>query len=193
MIIPGIIASSRPVVSGAYESIATATGTGSSGTITFSSIPSTYQHLQIRMIVKDTDTTAGTYTVPGIIRFNSSTTGYSRHELTGNGSTVSAAGVASTSSMRIAPVPTSPATPTNTNMLGASVVDIHDYASTTKYKTVRAFAGEDMNSATSGTGNANLYSGSWQNLDAVDSITLITGGLYWSSSSVFSLYGIKGA
>jgi len=33
---------------GAFESIASASGTGSSGTITFSSIPSTYQHLQIR-------------------------------------------------------------------------------------------------------------------------------------------------
>jgi len=32
-----------------YESIASATGTGSSNTITLSSIPSTYKHLQLRI------------------------------------------------------------------------------------------------------------------------------------------------
>ena len=36
-----------PEVASSFESIATATGTGSSGVITFSSIPSTYKHLQI--------------------------------------------------------------------------------------------------------------------------------------------------
>ena len=36
--------------SGAYDSIATASGTGSSATISFTSIPSTYTHLQIRGI-----------------------------------------------------------------------------------------------------------------------------------------------
>jgi hypothetical protein len=35
--------------SGAYDSIATVSGTGSSGTISFTSIPSTYTHLQIRL------------------------------------------------------------------------------------------------------------------------------------------------
>jgi len=38
------------IMPGSYESIASASGTGSSGTITFSSIPSTYTHLQIRGI-----------------------------------------------------------------------------------------------------------------------------------------------
>jgi hypothetical protein len=44
------------VAGGAYESIATVTATGTESTITFSSIPSTYQHLQIRALSRDTFT-----------------------------------------------------------------------------------------------------------------------------------------
>jgi hypothetical protein len=56
----GIIASSKlGVPAGAYESIASATGTGSSATITFSSIPSTYQHLQILYLVGILNTSEG--------------------------------------------------------------------------------------------------------------------------------------
>ena len=44
-----------PVTPSSFESIATVSGTGSSGTITFSSIPATYKHLQIRYIGKTND------------------------------------------------------------------------------------------------------------------------------------------
>jgi len=47
--IAGFLGGAIPIT-GDYESIATAIGTGSSGTITFGSIPSTYKHLQIRSI-----------------------------------------------------------------------------------------------------------------------------------------------
>ena len=44
-----MLAGNAAYVPSSYESIASATGTGSSGTITFSSIPSTYQSLQLRV------------------------------------------------------------------------------------------------------------------------------------------------
>jgi hypothetical protein len=88
----GIVASQNYVRTppSSFESIATATGTGSSATITFSSIPSTYQHLQIRGIAR---ATSGGETEPIDLRlyFNGLTTGiYSSHALYGNGSSAAA-------------------------------------------------------------------------------------------------------
>ena len=54
-----------------FDSIASATGTGSSGTITFSSIPQTYKHLQIRGIGRLDVVTGGVSTR---IRLNGDTT-----------------------------------------------------------------------------------------------------------------------
>ena len=54
-----------------YESIQTVTvGSGGQSTISFTSIPSTYKHLQIRMLARAT----GASTV-GLIRFNSDASG----------------------------------------------------------------------------------------------------------------------
>jgi len=53
LLIPGIIGSAAPQV-GDFESIATVTvGAGGSSEINFTSIPSTYQHLQIRILSRD--------------------------------------------------------------------------------------------------------------------------------------------
>ncbi len=91
----GIIASSGGAAAStsSYESIASATGTGSSGVITFSSIPATYKHLQIRGIAKDTY--AGTFELPTRVRFNSDTgNNYTQHNLQGNGASATAQGEA---------------------------------------------------------------------------------------------------
>ena len=61
----GIIASSGGVAAGgSYESIATVTSSGSGGStdLSFTSIPSTYQHLQIAVIsIVTTADTGGSY------------------------------------------------------------------------------------------------------------------------------------
>jgi len=82
----GILASSRPAAAaGDYESIATASGTGSNDEITFSSIPSTYKHLQIRGLANASGTNALM-----AVRLNGNTSGYARHYLLGNGTAASA-------------------------------------------------------------------------------------------------------
>lgn len=176
---------------GAFESIASASGTGSSNTITFSSIPSTYQHLQLRIIAKGT-LTAGAGRV-GLIRFNSDTgSNYASHRLRGNGTDVFADGQTSATSIRtnnfvldsFASYP---------NTFGVAIIDIHDYASTTKNKTVRTFTGTDDN----GIGNQTigLSSGLWMNTSAITSLTFINGDSSdnFVTASTFALYGIKAA
>lgn len=190
MLIHGVIASSRLAMSGAFESIATATGTGSSTTITFSSIPSTYKHLQIRGISKDTYTTSATgdyYT----IRFNSDTgTNYAAHSLIGNGSTALTRAETSATYIYIANGSMTSGTGL-TNIVGTSIVDVHDYASTTKNKTIRALAGGDANLASTNYRVA-LSSGLWISTSAITSITITCGSTAFATSSTFALYGIKG-
>jgi hypothetical protein len=175
---------------GSFESIATATGTGSSATITFSSIPSTYKHLQIRGIYRDTRT-VNTIDVPISIRFNSDSGGnYISHQLTGNGSAASAAS-SGTGDDKINIYNAGVTDGTSAGIVGASIIDIIDYASTTKNKTVRGFAGGDANTASTDF-KVSLSSGLWINTAAVTSITVFGTAANLSTSTVFSLYGIKG-
>ncbi len=163
-----------------FESIATVNGTGSSGTITFSSIPSTYKHLQIRFLAFSS--TAGwtmTMTANG-----ASGTSYARHLLYGNGSSVSTSSAANaaeiTISQQVEGVRTSEGT--------AGIVDILDYASTTKNKTIRTLSGMDRN----GNGEIDLSSGLYNSTTAISSLSFIIGGNF-TSNAQFALYGIKGA
>jgi hypothetical protein len=171
---------------GAFVSIATAIGTGSSGTITFSSIPSTYSSLQIRVLCRSSSTGRNIQ-----VRFNSDTgANYAQHNLRGNGTSAAAAGTASTTSIESGWIATSADA---TNVMGVSIIDLHDYASTTKNKTLRAISGIDNNNLTTTNERIYLYSGLWMNTAAVNSISLVSNSGNWTTASVFSLYGIKGA
>lgn len=161
---------------GSFESIATATSSGSSATLTFSGIPSTYKSLQIR----------GLYSGDGgfLMTINGSSSAiYAYHFLKGNGSSASASGLGYASGyFNFTQTPTG-----STSTLHACVIDIIDYASTSKNKTLRMFDGYDEN----GDGDVSLYSGLFGSTDAITSITLDSNGL-WRNNTTFALYGIKG-
>jgi hypothetical protein len=153
---------------------------GSAGTsaITFSNIPATYKHLQIRGIAKtSTNVSLG-------IRFNSDTgSNYARHYLNGNGSSAGAGGSGSTTSAYAGTAAQASST------FGANIIDILDYASTSKYKTVKALSGADAN----GSGFLQFMSGLWQNTNAITSISIIqVDGDSFQEYSQFGLFGIKG-
>jgi hypothetical protein len=173
--------------SSSYESIATATGTGSSNTITFSSIPSTYASLQVRAITKTTDAGSGFSAFD--MRINSdSALNYPYHRLRGDGASVFAQGYDAangSNGVYLAPVVTTGLT----NIFGAMILDIHDYTSTTKNKTVRTFIGGDAN----GSGSVVLTSSVWLNTSAVTSLSFVSPAYNWATGTTFALYGIKGA
>ena len=170
-----------------YESIATVTvGSGGSSSISFTSIPSTYKHLQVRLLSR---TDRGDTNDFMTIRFNSdSGTNYSYHSLYGNGSS---AGAADTG--------TSTATPwsgvtaggnATASIFGAAVVDVLDYQNSNKYKTVRLLSGTDQNSTT---GRIYFMSNLWRSTSAITTLTIIpTYGSNFAQYSSFALYGIKG-
>lgn len=165
---------------GAYDSIASATGSGTTS-ITFSSIPSTYQHLQLRMY--NATTLDGYFR----IRINGNTTDYTRHYLSADGTG-------------------SPALQNDASLAGiyylyfvtagqtyppVNIMDIHNYASTSQKKTIRLFGGVDLNAAYNELWIASYM---FNNTAAISSITIDTQGAgNFTSTNYVGLYGIKGA
>ena len=171
----------RPAIKGDFESIATVTvGAGGSSSISFSSIPSTYKHLQIRAIAQNSSTT--TYSN---MRFNSDTaTNYNNHYLDGDGASATAGANVSDNKLYFGYLTTS----SNTNMFGVMVVDILDYTNTNKYKTIRILTGKDINGSG---GVVELASGAWRNTNAVTDINIFPGSNNFAQYSHFALYGVK--
>jgi hypothetical protein len=172
----------------ALESIATVTvGAGGSSSITFSSIPGTYKHLQIRGISKNTENASNS--AYDTIIFNSDTaTNYSVHGLYTSGAAIIADAYTTRANMLYFGTPRS-ATGV-ANMFSGLIIDILDYANTSKYKTIKTFAGADVNHAT-GT-YFGLYGGNWRSTTAVTSITISAATASLAQYSSFALYGIKG-
>jgi len=182
----GIMASqiSGHLVTGAYDSIATTTVSTATASITFSSIPATYTHLQIRGIgrINQAADTAG-----AAIRLNSDTgSNYANHWVYGEGSTPAVLSQASTTMGRFPQM----GGDNYTSSFGAAIIDILDYANTSKYKTIRSIGGADVNAS----GFVGFESSLWMNTAAVTTITLFSSSsLNWQQYSSFALYGIKGA
>ena len=174
-----------------FFQIATTTLGSATSTVTFSSIPADYTHLQIRASYQ---TSRVTYPLDKIfIRFNSdSGSNYSCHNLKGDGSSASSGAENSTQIVDADSSSTTAASGGET--YGGLVMDILDYANTNKYKTTRAMVGFDTNGTVAGYGGriSNL-SGSWRSTSAITSITFtIDNAANFSVDSKFALYGMKG-
>jgi hypothetical protein len=169
---------------GNYYAISTATVDASGvSSISFTGIPSTYTHLQVRATLQSntTNTCYINYTLNGV-----GGTSYSSHYFYGNGSTagVNAGNGQSASSMYLNEFPPN----TATNTFGSFVLDIVDYANTNKYKTTRAIGGNDRN----GSGVIALSSGLFMSTSAVTQIDLTPqSSAGFSQYSTFALYGVK--
>jgi len=190
-ILGGLIGTFAPS-STSYESIATVTvGSGGSSTISFTSIPSTYKHLQIRFIAQSNRGTYGTDNC--LIRMGNGSidtgSNYSYHGLVGDGSAANAF-ASSTVTQFIAQISASGAS----NIYGGVVMDVLEYGNTNIYKTSRILSGADHNGAISGYyGQIIFTSSNWRSTSAVDTIQFRPEfGSAFTQYSQFALYGIKG-
>lgn len=187
-----VLAGNDILGSAAYYSIATATVSGSASSVTFSNIPQTYTHLQIRGFSRSARAIAGSNIV--MLRFNTDTTlanYYSTHNLAGDGGgtvysqSIAAVGGSNAGTWGGISIGNS----SSANIYSAFTTDILDYANTNKYKTTRSLQGLDDNSTS---GIVYFVSGVWLSSGVIDSITLFdntTNNLMQYSS--FALYGIK--
>jgi hypothetical protein len=142
--------------------------------ITFSSIPQTYTHLQIRCLWE-------TNIADNLgLTLNGSTAPVRIHSLYGAGtSAVALSDTANYLSIQVG---------TSTTTFYAGIIDLLDYTNTNKNKTVRMFGGVDFN----GSGVVFLSSGLYDTTSAVSSLTLQTlSSRTFPQYSSFALYGIK--
>lgn len=173
----------------AFDSIQTfAVTSGGAATITFSSIPATYKHLQIRCLMRGTSS-ANSFDV--LMRFNGDTTSkYTGTQLYGDGSGTAlhsglAGGVAATNAYPFYTM----ADTGQANTWGPGILDIIDYTNTSKYKVWKSLEGYEA----SGTdGLILLRQGSYIVTTAISSISLTADTGSFKENSHFALYGIKG-
>jgi hypothetical protein len=163
-----------------FESIASYLITTNTASVTFSSIPGTYKHLQIR----------GTYYVTAnqgsdvFMRFNGdSGSNYAHHGYVATTGTATSYGQASQTYV----VPGNQATGSTT--AGMGICDILDYAHTNKNKTTRAICGIAGEST-----DKQIYymGGVWRNNNAITSVEVAAYSASFTAGSLISLYGIKG-
>jgi hypothetical protein len=183
----GIIASSFRSAAGpdgAYDALATVTvPSGGLASVTFAGIPNTYKHLQIRGIARSNRAS----TRDGVkVTVNGNTSNFTYHNLYGEGTTTVSQAVTNQSEIVLNDISGANA---SANIFGAIVIDVVDYASTSKYKTIRSFGGSDVAIG----GLLGLSSGFYfGNTNAITSITLQAYiGTNLAEYSSFTLYGVK--
>jgi len=152
--------------------------------VTFSSIPSTYQHLQVRVSGRSN---RGIFRDFIDMNFNNDfASNYVYHGIQGEGSSATSFSATSQSAIQILGIAADGAN--NANGSGTCVIDILDYANTSKNTTVRGLCGYDDN----GQGVVLLQSGLWRNTSAINRIEITPGiGTSLSQHTSIALYGIK--
>lgn len=179
---------SATVLGTSFYSIATATGTGTDQSITFSSIPQTYKHLQIRGYAMAVG--GGTAADYINVNVNGITTSiYTNHWVYVSNSTLTIQ--ADSTNTKMYGNRARGGTQFSSNDVGVIIIDIHDYAVTNKNKTFYMHSGWAPNSA------ANMYTqlgtGMPLTTNAITSITLKNDNNNFATNTQFALYGIKGA
>jgi hypothetical protein len=178
---------------GAYDSLATANGTGSGSTITFTNISNyyaDYDELQFR--IRWAYTSSGPATVQAFMGFNGSSTvgDFITHYLRGNGSSVSATNELNPP---LAGILLPGAVHSDENPLGAAIINISGYNTTNKRTTARIQNGTSL-VASSSDSTISIGSGLWNQTTNVTSITFqMTGGRAWTTTTEISLYGFRKA
>lgn len=157
-----------------YEAIATVTvGSGGAASIAFSSIPSTYTDLAVKLSVRG----AGTYNV--LMSINSSSSSFSYRLLEGDGST--AASYNNTTG-RIGNTVT-----TTASTFSSIDLYIPNYAGSVN----KSYSVDAVSEANATTAYTDLTAGLWSNTSAITALSFAMGTGDFAQHSTATLYGIK--
>lgn len=174
-------------VAGDFESIQTYTLSSGTAQVEFSSIPSTYKHLQVRGIILNAPTGDNVAIRLGNGSIDTGSN-YASHQIQGDGASVTAAASTSQNAAYLSGL-----CQASSIYPFAFVYDILDYANTNKNKTIRGLSGQDGNG--SGTATAwriTFTSGLWQSTSAVTNLRIYLPAGNMGQYTQIALYGIKG-
>jgi hypothetical protein len=164
---------------GAYDALATVTLSAATASVTFSGIPSGYKHLQIRLIASSA---SGSSYLQMKVNGDTTAANYASHYLYATGVGVSAGG----GSSRIGDFGLYP---TSSTIYAGGIIDLLDYTSVSKNKTIRNLNGYDAN----GSGQVSLNSQLWMNSSTpITSLSFnFDNSANITANSQFALYGVK--
>ena len=167
-----------------FDLLETTVLSSSASSVTFSSLGSysDYKHLQIRMTTRNSR--AVSTNTQFSLTFNGDTgSNYAHHILGGTGGSVYSTASTSQTAMQVSSIGNS----ATANIFSASIIDILDFNSSSKNKTIRIMTGI-VNSADY---EITLRSGFRNNTAAITSFTITANIDNILTGSRFSLYGIK--
>ena len=174
----GKYVSSASPITGAFDALATVTvPSGGLSSITFSGIPSTYTDLEIRTLGRTVYAANSNSNVSIFYNGDTTATNYYSHYLYGTGASAGAA--ANNSALYSFQTPDDSVT---TNVFGAAISVVKDYANPYKNTTLRSLSGYDGN----GSGVIAFTSTGWTNMTPV---TAQDGN--WKTGTTISLYGVR--
>lgn len=153
---------------------------GSQATVVFSSIPTTYRDLEIRVRARG-DTAAAECEVR--LQFNSDTgNNYDYQQLFANTAT-GVSHLQATSHIKTVQIPAGTAT---ANFVGATSITIYDYKSTSRFKEVSSEGGQSFT-----TQRTTLTSGQWRSTSAINEVNVHLSAGSYVDGSIVSLYGVR--
>lgn len=174
---------------GAYELISTSEPLTASNvaTVSFSSISSTYDSLELRIVARGANTTSGNI----LLRYNGDTGSnyrYSHFRSVNNNvpEAMSFTSPIANQEIAVSSMPTSGATASTAQSI---IVRIPNYKNTARQKTMDAFS-TFISSSTSG--SICFTHGLWQNTDAITQVDVSLTTTYFGTGTRISLYGYKG-
>lgn len=171
-------------IDSSFVHIETLTVSGSSvSTLDFTSIPSTYKHLQVRTMLRSTRNDLTDYLG---IRFNDSSTTYTYMPSFSRGHTATAQYYYSTATYGYVVDGATAATAT-ANTFGVAIIDIHEYRNTTVRRSFLATSGTELGSSAGLIAQSAIH---WPSATAVTKVTLLCNAQFVAGSTA-SLYGIK--
>ena len=168
-----------------YELIQTVILSSAATSITFSSIPQDYKHLQARVVAR-TNVAAQASAFELYVNGNATMSNYYYHELTGAGTSAF-----SSAQSQQAQVGYAAAASAASEVFNGAIIDILDYTNTNKTRTIRSFNGVF---GTSSNGRfISLTSNLYNNTTAITSLVFdLNSTATYVAGTRISLYGIRG-
>lgn len=166
--------------SGSFESIASYKLGTNSASFDFTSIPSTYAHLQIRIYSRNTGNDN---------KFKLTFNGDSTDSNYYNQAFYSGSGAMGGWSYNYPWIGYGPESSNNSSLFSGYTIDIHDYANANKKKNTRSIGGYGVVSG----GYFWYQNHSWVTAAVINRIEVTSLGTAFGTGSVCSLYGIKGS
>lgn len=178
------------MMASAVEFIAKTELGSDTSSVSFTSIPGTYQHLQIRASVRDT---ASAYVGSISVQLGGASdspvdtgSNYVVNYIDVDGTSETGSGATSSTNISLG---NATAASAGSEKFGGMFINILDYANTDKQTTVQAFLEAHYTAGNSA--RMRFTAGLWTDLEAVQTIKLIPN-VNFATHSVFTLYGLKG-